>query len=1126
MDEKKAHYAKHSGPKAEKKKSRKAPNANPESNPKAFSVSSAGRMARQAMRTADLSQKKLHVPMVDRTPDESPPPVIVAVMGPPGTGKSTLIKSLVKRYSKYTVSNITGPITVVAGKSRRITFLECPNDLSSMIDVAKIADLVLLLVDANFGFEMETMEFLNILAPHGMPRIMGVLTHLDLFKKPATLRAAKKHLKHRFWTELYQGAKLFYLSGVLNGRYPDREILNLSRFISVMKFRPLQWRNQHPYLLADRMEDLTLPTEIEENPKVSRTVTLYGYLHGTNLPKHDAPVHVPGVGDFTISDASRLDDPCPPPDADKVRRRRLSEKQKLIYGPMADIGGILFDKDRVYIDVPTSNFSKDDNSEAGVGERMVMQLQEAHQPLGANSSSGIQLFSNTNLVDSENDQGVSDDVGRKARRQPTGVVSDDMLHLEENEANDSENESGDENDVDYSEKIGAAKDNEDEGAQENFAFAESDSDLGDLSGEEESSDLKWKEGMASRATASFIESRRRRRRNLQKVFYDESLSPDQALSEIRGESLDAEEDGSDADEGDEDDFFQPKEVDSEGPTQENEKSSFEEELERYGQKYADSERLAQIKYHFITGSLLDSQEGDNDEAGEEEKETGDFEDLEDEGSVENNENAQPSNDEEESHEAGEDETPEFEKEREENARKKEELRLRFEEEDRGDPEKKDVDWYGEEKEKIARQLDINREAFNDMDPESRAEIEGYRAGAYVRLVLKGVPYEFVEHFDSRYPVVVGGLLPNEQRHGLVQVRIKRHRWHKKILKTNDPLIFSLGWRRVQSVPVYSISDSRTRNRMLKYTPEHMHCFATFYGPFIAPNTGFCAVQYVANQYAKAGSFRIAATGTVLDVNQSSEIVKKLKLTGVPYKIFKNTAFIKKMFNSPLEVAKFEGANIRTVSGIRGQIKKAVDKEHGHFRATFEDKVLMSDIVFLRAWYPVRIREFCTTVANLLEPLKNEWTGMRLTGEVRHELGLKTPLLPNSQYKEIVRPTRHFNPLKVPASLQAQLPYASRPKEVRPRSKPTYMQKRTVLLNADERKARDLLQKVMTLKSDKESKRKAKKTEEHEKYHKKLQKEEQVYVEKKREEKANWFAKNGKRLRQDSGAASGGKKSRR
>ena len=32
--------------------------------------------------------------------------------------------------------------------------MECGNDLNSMIDIGKVADLVLLLVDASFGFEM------------------------------------------------------------------------------------------------------------------------------------------------------------------------------------------------------------------------------------------------------------------------------------------------------------------------------------------------------------------------------------------------------------------------------------------------------------------------------------------------------------------------------------------------------------------------------------------------------------------------------------------------------------------------------------------------------------------------------------------------------------------------------------------------------------------------------------------------------------------------------------------------------------------------------------------------------------------------------------------------------------
>ena len=90
-----------------------------------------------------------------------------------------------------------------------------------------------------------------------------------------------------------QGAKLFYLSGLIHGQYPKSEVHNLARFISVMKFQPLEWRSSHPYVLADRLEDLTNPELIRQDGKSDHTISLYGYVRGTHLKPHSA-VHVPG----------------------------------------------------------------------------------------------------------------------------------------------------------------------------------------------------------------------------------------------------------------------------------------------------------------------------------------------------------------------------------------------------------------------------------------------------------------------------------------------------------------------------------------------------------------------------------------------------------------------------------------------------------------------------------------------------------------------------------------------------------------------------------------------------------------------------------------------------------------
>jgi ribosome biogenesis protein BMS1 len=1115
--------------------------------------------------------------LVDRLPEEAPP-VIVGVVGPPGVGKTTLIKSLIRRYTKQTLSTPTGPLTVVTSKRRRLTFIECPADsLASMVDIAKVVDIVLLMIDGNYGFEMETMEFLNVLSASGMPgNVFGILTHLDLFRKQDTLKLQKKRLKHRFWSELYQGAKLFYLSGVINGRYPDREILNLSRFLSVMKNpRPLVWRNSHPYCLADRFLDITPPTEIEQNPKCDRTIALYGYLRGTNFPAQGSRVHIPGVGDLSVSSTEALPDPCPTPYAEqalskatgKSRRRRLDEKQKLLFAPMSDVGGVLVDKDAVYIDVKTSTFDKDQDPDQarGLGEQLMVGLQGGRQLLGQGEAK-MRLFSGGEIV---NDDDI-EDKGRTSRRQVKsaegmgstelddadldGIGSDDE-DFDEDQSADAEDED-DNGYVDASlpsahrpNKANQSKETS-EVAGEDVAFADSDSDLGSLSSddeyerrlqedseedfdeeedEEDEDVLRWKNGLRDDAKSLAAYKKPYRISELARMMYNLSLSPNEVVMKWRNEEISAKTLTDD----DEDGFFKKATVDDPSKAEDRSIPSFD--YDKLQEKWEDLDYCENFKRRFASDRVLGgSKDGEEDFQGFDEDEgDGAFEDLETGETFGPNQNSSEK----------ENGTLSIEEEREKNARKKEELKLRFEEEDREgfandktstqrksgqDEEFGEDDWYDAQKAQIQKQLDINRAEFEQLDEASRVRVEGHKAGVYARIVLENVPYEFSTNFNPRFPIIVGGLTPTEERFGFVQVRIKRHRWHKKILKTNDPLIFSLGWRRFQTLPIYSISDSRTRNRMLKYTPEHMHCFGTFYGPLVAPNTGFCCIQSLSN---KNPGFRIAATGVVLNVDESTEIVKKLKLTGHPYKIFKNTAFIKDMFQSALEIAKFEGASIRTVSGVRGQIKRALSKPEGHFRATFEDKVLMSDIVFLRTWYPVKPHRFYNPVTNLLVAPEGEdgegestgWKGMRLTGQVRHEQGIATPKDKNSAYRKVERETRHFNPLRVPRKLAAELPFKSQPAQMKPQKKETYLQKRAVVSSKEEKKARALMQTVMTLRNDKLEKRRLAQEKRKEGYKKKVAENAEKRAEREKRERDEYWRREGRKRKNQSGEGGGGGK---
>ena len=105
-----------------------------------------------------------------------------------------------------------------------------------------------------------------------------------------------------------------------------------------------------------------------------------------------------------------------------------------------------------------------------------------------------------------------------------------------------------------------------------------------------------------------------------------------------------------------------------------------------------------------------------------------------------------------------------------------------------------------------------REEFIDED-------YGYfKQGTYVRVEVE-VDKKIATIMDPTKVVTLCALEKREEQFGYMRVKIKKHRWYPHILKNKDPLIFSIGWRRFQSLPVLTTEDQNERTRMLKYTPK-------------------------------------------------------------------------------------------------------------------------------------------------------------------------------------------------------------------------------------------------------------------------------------------------------------------
>ncbi|RHW68491.1 AARP2CN (NUC121) domain protein [Trypanosoma brucei equiperdum] len=1080
----KSHKARVVGSKAVKKEEYRKKKAGIElqpnrgSNTKAFQGPTASsRKGQQLLRSLEKRETALHVPVVDKTLRHvvAEPPLLVAVVGPPGVGKSTLIRSMVKFYSNRNVQVVRGLITVVAGRSRRVTFLECPNTLTAMCDVAKVADLILLMVDGSFGFEMETFEFLNIAQVHGFPRMFGIVSHLDQLKTGKALRKKKRFLRHRFWHEVAAGAKVLCLAPMVRGMYRSTDVLKLHRLLICVEPKIQNWRNTHSCVVVDRYEDITAPQNVVDNEKCNRTIAFYGYARGRPM-KVEQLVHIPGLGDFPIMHLSHQDDPCAFDEKNARgesksqghKMRHLGMKQKRIYAPYCDVSGVVYDDDAIYIQ---EDAEKSTIERSGEGLRLIRDLQRV-KPIDA-AATALEVVRRPVVFRGEDTMEL--DMGDVKGSNTS--VSDDGEEKATESSDDSDWDSGE-----MASSAAAVK-------KDLLLYGPGGGDDGLRVNNPSADDAA---GLAPRGRGAPDSVRENTIRNdwsntdllrrLKNLFVTGNWdSPNDDVGDAA--SSGAETEGSKGYESEDEEFDAI--IRGEAPLDStNVKDEHEENVDDEGNAETDEEEwdgdgettdwgafrprdaLANVghtskgtvphmrnfraaeAYGSITGgrkgadnddmtdgSCYDilAEEGDDavvdsaalsdpeldglvatflapHDASAKRAETSSAALRDDDDSAiqfydpnhfsKKNDTADDHNDEMEETTAivgGKPLTEEQERLLQKRMAKKKAFNELY---DMGGKNNTYSHYH-----EMTREVEAKKERLDTAlqevghDITNKIKLVGHFSGLYVRFVLENVPVEFVQLFDPSVPIIAGGVNAGEDQFQVVHAKLKRHRWFPKILKAQDPLLLSMGWRRFQTQPILATEDPNGRMRYLKYTPMHMHCAAAFYAPVAPANTGFVAIPV---REQRSPNFRISCTGYTVGNDLASNIVKKLKLIGTPQKIMKTTAFIKGMFNSDLEAAKYVGAKLKTVAGIRGIVKTVLKGKNGLIRATFEDKIFPSDIVFCRAWKMVEPPKYCSIQRNLVDA---EWVGMRPMRELRWAHGVPLESKSDSEYREIRRRNR-------------------------------------------------------------------------------------------------------------------------
>ena len=251
----------------------------------------------------------------------------------------------------------------------------------------------------------------------------------------------------------------------------------------------------------------------------------------------------------------------------------------------------------------------------------------------------------------------------------------------------------------------------------------------------------------------------------------------------------------------------------------------------------------------------------------------------------------------------------------------------------------------------------------------RKQIRAYSVNTPTSLLIREFSENILRWFDVSYPFLVI-FRNNEVPDNLIEGKILRHKWNKKILRSREKIFLSVGWNFFKTnVYFFSIKNKKTAllNKNLKKSGYILICFR---GAISFKKAGIIGIHNSISNFSdksKGILFNIIFTGYFLGPLSEKKIFKKIKLKGEIFNINKKTAFIKNIFSGEIEVQRFLGNFIIGENKQKGIIKKPLKiGPPGSFRAIFNEHVKKRESVFLRLFVPLKLNDKIILVDFLLK----------------------------------------------------------------------------------------------------------------------------------------------------------------